>query len=287
MKVLSKKSFLLLLVVLIAPIFLLVGCGEVQTYNITATTNCQNGNVTGMGRYDEGSKVTLIAKGVNNNRFIAWVYQNKTILISDNAYTIETSADNMISTLSFTASSYTSDNYTAIFEDARQMYYAVSSYRVVEHAENIDIPEEDIENQDITCTGNLSISIGENALSYRDVINLTNQSFLNTTTTFAEIRDVFSFNNQAPYYIKFAFSSGNFKSSKTIALTYGNSSEQDEDGVEVDFQTNGDIVLTYTFDMNEKEIEETPSEDTPSDETPSEKILTTLILTLCPLRVNI
>ena len=280
MKVLSKKSFLLLLVVLIAPIFLLVGCGEVQTYNITATTNCQNGNVTGMGRYDEGSKVTLIAKGVNNNRFIAWVYQNKTILISDNAYTIETSADNMTSTLSFTASSYTSDNYTAIFEDARQMYYAVSSYRVVEHAENIDIPEEDIENQDITCTGNLSISIGENVLSYRDVINLTNQSFLNTTTTFAEIRDVFSFNNQSPYYIKFAFSSGNFKASKTISLTYGKSGKQDD--VDIKFKTDGDIVLTYSFDMNEKEIEETPSE-----ETPSEKILTTLILTLCPLRVNI
>ena len=285
MKILFKKSFLLLLVVLIAPIFLLVGCGEVQTYNITATTNCQNGNVTGMGRYDEGSKVTLTAKGVNNNKFIAWVYQNKTILISDNAYTIETSADNMTSTLSFTASSYTSDNYTAIFEDARQMYYTVSSYRVVEHAENTDIPEEDIENQDITCTGALSISIGENALSYRDVINLTNYSFLNTTTAFADVRDVFSFNNQTPYYIKFAFSSGNFKTSKTISLTYGKSGEQDD--VDIKFKTDGDIVLTYTFDMNEKEIEETPSEDTQSEETPSEKILTTLILTLCPLRVNI
>ena len=165
------------------------------------------------------------------------------------------------------------------------MYYTVSSYRVVEHAENTDIPEEDIENQDITCTGNLSISIGENALSYRDVINLTNQSFLNTTTTFAEVRDVFSFNNQAPYYIKFAFSSGNFKTSKTISLTYGKSGEQDD--VDIEFKTDGDIVLTYTFDMNEKEIEETPSEETPSEETPSEKILTTLILTLCPLRVNI
>ncbi len=282
MKVLSKKSLLLLIVILIAPIFLLVGCGEVQTYNITATTNCQNGNVTGMGRYDDGSRVTLTAKGVNNKKFIAWVYQNKTILISDNAYTIETSADSMTSTLSFTASSYTSDNYTAIFEDNRQMYYTVSSYRVVEHAENTDIPEEDIENQDITCTGALSISIGENALNYRNIINLTNHSFLNTTTPFVNVRDVFSFNNQTPYYIYFTFSANEFTSSKTIALTYGNSSEQDEYGVEVDFQTNGDIVLTYSFDMTE---EETTDGDEGSTDDES-NMLTTLILTLCPLRAN-
>ena len=280
MKVLSKKSLLLLIVILIAPIFLLVGCGEVQTYNITATTNCQNGNVTGMGRYDDGSRVTLTAKGVNNNKFIAWVYQNKTILISDNAYTIETSADSMTSTLSFTASSYTSDNYTAIFEDNRQMYYTVSSYRVVEHAENTDIPEEDIENQDITCTGALSINIGENALNYRNIINLTNHSFLNTTTPFLDVRDVFSFNNQTPYYIYFAFSSNDFKSSKTIALTYGNSNEQD--GVDVDFQTNGDIVLTYSFDMTEEET--TDGEEGTNDG--EAKMLTSLILTLCPLRAS-
>lgn len=280
MKVLSKKSLLLLIVILIAPIFLLVGCGEVQTYNITATTNCQNGNVTGMGRYEDGSRVTLTAKGVNNNKFIAWVYQNKTILISDNAYTIETSADSMTSTLSFTASSYTSDNYTAIFEDNRQMYYTMSSYRVVEHAENTDIPEEDIENQDITCTGALSINIGENALNYRNIINLTNHSFLNTTTPFLDVRDVFSFNNQTPYYIYFAFSSNDFKSSKAIALTYGNSSEQD--GVDVDFQTNGDIVLTYSFDMTEEET--TDSEEGTNDD--EVKMLTSLILTLCPLRAS-
>ena len=270
MKALSKKSLLLLIVILIAPIFLLVGCGETQTHNITATTNCQNGNVTGMGRYDSGSRVTLTAKGVNNNKFIAWVYQNKTILISDNAYTIETSADSMTSTLSFTASSYTSDNYTAIFEDNRQMYYTVSSYRVVEYAENENIPEENIENQDITCMGALSISIGENVLNRRNIINLTNHGFLNTTTSFQDIRDVFSLSTQ-PYHVYFEFSTGKFKTTKDITLTYGTSDEQD--GVDITFETNGDIVLFSSFDLTTEAEDET-------------NILTALILTISPLRAS-
>ena len=281
MKVKSKKSLLFLILILVAPIFLLVGCGEVQSYNITATTNCQNGNVTGMGSFNDGSRVTLTARGVNNHRFIAWVYQNKTILVNNNTYDIETSSDSLTSTLTFNASSYTADNYTAIFEDSRQMYYTLSSYRVVEHAEGEEIPEENLENQNVTCVGNLSISIGENVLNYRTPVNLTNQSFLNTTTNFTDMRDVFRLTSQ-PYYVRFTFSSNEFTSSKTIALTYGNSSEQDEDGVEVDFQTNGDIVLTYSFDMTKEET--TDGEEGTNDG--EAKMLTSLILTLCPLRAS-
>ena len=87
------------------------------TYNITATSSySQYGYVTGMGMYNEGSRVTLTARGINNHRFVAWVYQNKQIISpNDNAYTITTSDDNLTSTLSFNATSYTSDNYTAVF----------------------------------------------------------------------------------------------------------------------------------------------------------------------------
>ena len=270
MKVKSKKSLLFLILILVAPIFLLVGCGEVQSYNITATTNCQNGNVTGMGRYDDGSRVTLTARGVNNHRFIAWVYQNKTILVNNNTYNIETSSDSLTSTLTFNASSYTADNYTAIFEDSRQMYYTLSSYRVVEHAEGEEIPEENLENQNVTCVGNLSISIGENVLNYRNPVSLTNQSFLNTTTSFTDIRDVFRLSTQ-PYHVRFSFSTGEFKTTKDITLTYGTSDEQD--GVDITFKTNGDIVLSCSFDLTTEAEDET-------------NILTALILTISPLRVS-
>ena len=270
MKVKSKKSLLFLILILVAPIFLLVGCGEVQSYNITATTNCQNGNVTGMGSFNDGSRVTLTARGVNKHRFIAWVYQNKTILVSNNTYNIETSSDSLTSTLTFNASSYTADNYTAIFEDSRQMYYTLSSYRVVEHAEGEEIPEENLENQNVTCVGNLSISIGENVLNYRNPVNLTNQSFLNTTTNFQDIRDVFSLSTQ-PYHVYFEFSTGKFKTTKDITLTYGTSDEQD--GVDITFETNGDIVLFCSFDLTTEAEDET-------------NILTALILTISPLRAS-
>ena len=270
MKVKSKKSLLFLILILVAPIFLLVGCGEVQTYNITATTNCQNGNVTGMGRYDDGSRATLTARGVNNHKFIAWVYQNKTILVNNNTYTIETSEDGMTSTLTFNASSYTSDNYTAIFEDSRQMYYTLSSYRVVEHAEGEEIPEENLENQNVTCVGNLSISIGENVLNYRNPVNLTNQSFLNTTTSFTDMRDVFRLTSQ-PYYVYFEFSSTGFSATKQIALTYGTSSTQDD--VDVTFEADGDVVLSYSFDLSTESADET-------------NIVTSLIITISPLRAE-
>lgn len=272
MKVRSKKSLLLLVLILVAPIFLLVGCGEVQSYNITATTNCQNGNVIGMGKYDDGSRVTLTARGIGGNKFIAWVYQNKTILQDGNTYSIVTSDDAMTSTISFTVSSYTADNYTAIFEDSKQMYYTLSSYRVVSHQIDEEIPEENIENQSVTCVGNLSIQIGENVLNYRNPVNLTNQSFLNTTTNFSDISDVFKLSSSTPYYLYFSFSAENFSVNKTVSLFYGATNVQDD--VNVTFESDGDIVLTYSFNL--------ASDDETTDGENEE--VTTLILTVSPLR---
>lgn len=271
-----KKSVFVLLIALIAPIFLLVGCGEVASFNITATVNCQNGNVTGMGKYDEGSKVTLTARGVNGKKFIAWVYQNKTLLDGNNAYEITTSDDKLSSTITFTVSAHTSDNYTAVFEDSKQAYYTLSSYRVVRYEEGEDVPAEDLNDQHTTCIGDLRVRVGENELEYRHILELTSENFLNTTTRFSNVKSVLVLTK--PHYFNFVFTTDDFSVNKTVVLTYGESNEQD--GVKVDFvksddnSINGNIVLSYTYIPETEEVEEGQEP----------KQLTTIFLTISPLR---
>lgn len=278
----SKKNLFLLIFVLIVPIFLLYGCGEMATYNITATSSySQYGYVTGMGVYNEGSRVTLTARGINNHRFVAWVYQNKQIISpNDNAYTITTSDDNLTSTLSFNATSYTSDNYTAVFEDDSQMYYLPASVFMVEREVGGEIIEGTEENSVQICTGNLSIEIGENTLSYRNAVNLTNQTFTNVRTNFSDVRQVLKLSDYqspiaTPYHLRFTFSTENAQNvTKYVTLYYGESKVQD--GVIITFNSNGDILLSCDV----YSITETSSDGVESVS------LVTLVITLSQLKIS-
>ena len=274
----NKKIFMLALV-LILPCLILFGCDEVATYKITVSANCSNGIVYGAGTYQEGETVTLTANGISNgstkSKFVAWVYQNKTILENNDVYTISTSEDNYSSTLTFTATSATTDKYTAIFQDNKQMYYTLDSYKF---AKNIHAPEPLPEDATTLFNGILSVSFGENNTTYREVFNAETEFKENLTVKADGVKDVMVLTKLNPYYLRFSIDNGNGNVNiKTIPILYNENSVAGD--VNATFNQDKTVSVTYTFELANEESSGDDEEESPTT-------YITLCLTLKPLDVE-
>ena len=268
----KKLNLFLLALLLIIPVFLLFGCDEPATYYIELSTSNGNGIASGYGTYTEGDTVTLTASGkVNNNRsyhFVAWVYQNEIILSNDGVYTINTSDDNMTSTLSFTATSATSNNYTAIFEADTQLYYTLSSLSVTAQSEDVE------ENANLF-NGNLTLSFGETAINYREVFSFNGQIQNGTLITPESVNQTMRLSTTSPYQVRLTLSADGISPiNKAIPITYPTRSNEITTDTSVEATINAGVIsLSFDFErVNE-------GEDAEND-------VFTVIINLAPLAIN-
>ena len=268
----KKLNLFLLALLLIIPVFLLFGCDEPARYYIELTSSNDNGIASGRGNYTEGDTVTLTASGkVNNNRsyrFVAWVYQNEIILSNDGVYTINTSDDNMTSTLSFTATSATSNNYTAIFEADTQLYYTLSSLSVTAQSEDVE------ENANLF-NGNLTLSFGESAINYREVFSFNGQIQNGTLITPESVNQTMRLSTTSPYQVRLTLSADGISPiNKAIPITYPTRSNEITTDTSVEATINAGVIsLSFDFErVNE-------GEDAEND-------VFTVTINLVPLTIN-
>ena len=269
----KRLNLFLLALLLIVPVFLLFGCDEPATYYIELTSSNSNGIASGYGTYTEGDIVTLTARGLTKNnrsyRFVAWVYQNEIILSNDGVYTISTSEDNMTSTLSFTATSATSNNYTAVFEADTQLYYTFSSLSVTAQNEEIEI------NSNLFNNGSITLSFGENAMSYREVFSFNGQIQNGTLLTPESVNQTMKLSTTSPYQVRLTLNADGINSiNKAIPITYPTLSS----GITTDTTIEASInsgTITLSFDFEKVSEEENAEND-----------VFTVTINLVPLAIN-
>ena len=264
----KRLNLFLLALLLIVPVFLLFGCDEPATYYIELTSSNNNGIISGYGTYTEGDTVTLTARGLYSNRFVAWVYQNEIILSNDGVYTISTSEDNMTSTLSFTATNATSNNYTAVFEADTQLYYTFSSLSVTAQNEEIEI------NSNLFNNGSITLSFGENAMSYREVFSFNGQIQNGTLLTPESVNQTMKLST-SPYQVRLTLNADGINSiNKAIPITYPTLSSEITTDASVEASINsGTITLSFDFEKV-------------NDEENAENDVFTVTITLIPLAIN-
>lgn len=251
----KKLNLFLLALLLIIPVFLLVGCDEPARYYINLSFSNNNGTGSGYGYYTEGDTVTLSARGFTSGnrsyRFVAWVYQNEIILSNDGVYTINTSDDNMTSTLSFTATSATSNNYTAVFEADTQLYYTLSSLSITAQSEDVE------ENANLF-NGNLTLSFGESVSDYREAYSYDGQFQNGTLLSPDNINQVMLLSTTTPYHVRLVLNvddAGIATINKSIPITYPTRSSgiTTDNTVETSLE-NGNLSLSFNFErVNEGE----------------------------------
>ncbi len=248
MKTKSRKNFFFLLIILLIPIFFFFGCDTLNIYRIDVYTNeYKNGTVYGYGTYTEGDTVTLQAYGLNGNRFIAWVYQNKTILTNNSTYQIVTSDDGLSSTLTFTASQSTADRYTAVFEDDSQQYYTLSSYKFTS---DIDADEPSEENlTDVLVSGvSLNVLVGDSLTTLREAAYLEGDFRDGVTNEVSDVTQVMNLSYTTEYYIRFNLTlSGGQSSLRTITVILGE--DNSSNGVSLTFNSNNSFDVIYSFQI--------------------------------------
>ncbi len=272
----AKKIFMFALI-LIMPCLVLFGCDQPASYNINVYANCTNGTVNGQGTYVEGETVTLSANGINGNKFIAWVYQNKKILENDSTYTITTSEDNMSSTLSFTSSQTTADRYTAVFQDNKQIYYTLDSYKFTTSASQEEPLPEDAET---LFSGILSVSFGETNSSYREVFNAETEFKDNVTVKAENVKDVMMLSRTSPYYLRFSIDNGSGNVQiKTIPVTYNSNSQAND--VSATFNSDRTVTVSYTFEIAQAQMVEPDANE--NEEPLTTKV--TILINLTPLSI--
>lgn len=264
------KNLFLLLLILLVPMLLLFGCEELSTFRIDVYVNeNKNGTVYGYGTYTEGETVTLTANGLNGNRFIAWVYQNKTIISNNSTYTIAISEDGLNSTLTFTASDATADRYTAVFEDDSQQYYTLSSYKFTTDINSAEpLPEETTET--LISGGSLNVMIGETITSFRELALIEGDFRDKVTTYVTPSNEVMNLSYTSSYYIRFSLTQGSGQSQiRTLTVTLGQDSSTTD--VNLIFNQDNSFDVQYTFQITTQEGEEEIVQDV------------TLILNFTPL----
>ena len=250
-----SKSILFLLIILLVPLFLLFGCEEPATFRIDTQSNeIKNGTVYGYGTYKEGETVTLTAESRNGKLFIAWIYQNKTIITNNSTYNIQTSEDNLKSTLTFTASKGTADIYTAVFQDDTQRYYLLNSYKLTTDL-SADEPLEDESTEILLNSSSLNVSVGATLTTMRDTF-LVEGDFRDGRTVKVEgVTQVLNMSYDSPYYVRFALTQSNGEAEvKTTPVQFKENSVND--GVRVIFNGDNSFDVQYTFQITTLEDDE-------------------------------
>lgn len=230
-----SKYFVLSLIFLI-PFFTFLGCSSPVTYTISAQVSCGNGNVSGMGTYAEGESVTLIAQSYGTNTFIAWVYQNKKVLLNDDTYTIvNQKSDDKItkSSLTFQASNLTADKYTAVFSDNRQLYYTLSDYAIQNLADNSDAMLE----------GKLTVQFGEDLNNFQ---NAYSDTFVNGEKKETNSPSVMFLSKDFYLKINIDISENNFQKIIPIKFETGYADSNST----VTFMSNN-YVVSYSFELQD------------------------------------
>ena len=104
----KRKISYFLLAILLLPVFALFGCDEPASYSFSVVPSwASSGSVEGSGSFTEDDIVTLTATANSKSSFVAWVYQNTTLLVDGDTYSIKNTknSDNKItqSTLTFSS----------------------------------------------------------------------------------------------------------------------------------------------------------------------------------------
>jgi hypothetical protein len=165
----KKKLSIFMFLILIAPIFALVGCGSSTSYEVTVRSNWTGiidnsggGSVTGSGTYSDGETVKLTATAATNSRFVAWVFEDAVLITGNAPYTItnQISDDNVTkSELTFKINSSRKGKYTAVFEDQKMEYTKLSSWRITSSPDS-DGQEENMSTADASIQTNMYVSQG-------------------------------------------------------------------------------------------------------------------------------
>ncbi len=161
----KKKFSICLLSLIMLPLIAFFGCDTPSSYSVKVSSSSTiQGSVSGSGTYEEGSTITLTATAKSGKTFVAWVYQNTTMLQDDSTYTItNTTSDGLInkSTLTFTASSSTQGTYTAVFAEDQMMYVIFDSLYLSTSADATGTDDDGTQEELLTAT--IDISQGQNS----------------------------------------------------------------------------------------------------------------------------
>lgn len=133
----KRKISYFLLAILLLPVFALFGCDEPASYSFSVVPSwASSGSVEGSGSFTEDDIVTLTATANSKSSFVAWVYQNTTLLVDGDTYSIKNTknSDNKItqSTLTFSSKKETSGSYTAVFDESKLAYAKLASWKVTD-----------------------------------------------------------------------------------------------------------------------------------------------------------
>lgn len=131
----KKRFSYFLLAILLLPVFALFGCDEPASYSFSVVPSwASSGTVEGGGTFTENDTVTLTATANSKSNFVAWVYQNTTLVVDGATYSIKNTknSDEKItqSTLTFSSKKETAGSYTAVFDESKIAYAKLSSWKV-------------------------------------------------------------------------------------------------------------------------------------------------------------
>ncbi len=175
----KKKFCFLLLIVLIMPLFALMGCGEVESYNFSFTKSSEmSGSIygtgisstTGKGTFSEGTIISITANA--NKYFLGWIFQGSLLLTDGGNYTISNTLNEdetiKTSTLSFAANSSTAGNYTAVFFDNNVMYAKFDGFRISKD-EKWPEPVDEVGEQDLLFESINQMSISQGTSNFTNI----------------------------------------------------------------------------------------------------------------------
>lgn len=259
----KRKVSFLILFVLVLPLFALLGCDEVPTYNVNVyTSDGVYGTVSGDGTYASGSTVTLTATPKGNGTFVSWIYQNSTELKTDGTYTVSTSNETSKSTLSFKISESTKGSYTAVFDEKgktegnKMFYIKLDSYRLttLDPSTNNGTTESDdllsaMTNANLTFYhGKTSNDLVEVA-KYEEIDLLNN--YINQTSDISQVLNLSTYSSQH-VYVRFSGEIGGKSILKDFHsnITYKTSSQESQNSAysyKVNYSTNGTYQLIFKF----------------------------------------
>ncbi|MBE7075628.1 MAG: immunoglobulin domain-containing protein [Clostridiales bacterium] len=173
----KKKLSLFLLTLFVLPVFAFFGCEDLPSWDITVSSSWVNaGEVVGQGTYDEGETVTLTATAKPNNNFIAWVFQDSTLISDNETFKIVNTQNSQQeiskSTLTFTMSKERQGNYTAVFDETYMEYAKLTNFYITDNLTST--PELDMGTQETTFNSNISIRQGEKTVFIQNNLPLKN-----------------------------------------------------------------------------------------------------------------
>ncbi len=230
----KKKLSFLLLIVFVIPILAFLGCGSVETYNISASSSdTQFGIVEGQGSYNDGSDITLTATAWSGSSFVAWVFEEQTELTNGETYSITNTTQHeqiVSSTITFKSSKETAGKYTAVFADPAMQYTKLSSWYISKSADAT--PESETNLKPIIMQSSMSVSQGKSSLT--EIYTTDSVDIKENVEVFVQTNSILKLAFGEKYQIKikpkFQIASTSASPTLNAYITYQNQTPTEETG---------------------------------------------------------